>query len=50
MASTLKDTTINPKYMPWLAYRNMTDTELQAIWLYLRSRSAVREATGNHER
>ncbi len=41
---------INPKYMPWLAYRNMTDTELQAIWLYLRSRSGGREATGNHER
>lgn len=28
---------INPKYMPWLAYRNMTDAELQTIWLYLRS-------------
>jgi mono/diheme cytochrome c family protein len=28
---------INPKYMPWLAYRNMTDDEFQAIWLYLRS-------------
>jgi mono/diheme cytochrome c family protein len=28
---------INPKYMPWLAYRNMTDAELQAIWLYLQS-------------
>lgn len=26
-----------PKYMPWLAYRNMTDAELQSIWLYLRS-------------
>jgi hypothetical protein len=28
---------INPKYMPWLAYRNMTDSELDAVWLYLRS-------------
>jgi mono/diheme cytochrome c family protein len=28
---------INPKYMPWLAYRNMTDSELEAVWLYLRS-------------
>jgi len=28
---------INPKYMPWLAYRNMTDAELAAIWTYLRS-------------
>ena len=30
---------INPKYMPWLGYRNMTDTELQAVWFYLRSLS-----------
>jgi mono/diheme cytochrome c family protein len=28
---------INPKFMPWLGYRNMTDAELEAIWLYLRS-------------
>jgi mono/diheme cytochrome c family protein len=28
---------INPKYMPWLGYRNMSDGELQAIWRYLRS-------------
>lgn len=27
-------TTINP-YMPWSTFRNMTDEELQAIWLYL---------------
>jgi mono/diheme cytochrome c family protein len=33
---------INPKYMPWLAYRHMTDEEMDAIWLYLRSLS-VRE-------
>jgi mono/diheme cytochrome c family protein len=32
-----KGHSINPKYMPWLAYRNMTDAELEAIWLYLRS-------------
>ena len=28
---------IDPKYMPWLGYRNMSDSELQAIWQYLRS-------------
>jgi hypothetical protein len=28
---------IDPKYMPWLAYRNMTDAELEDMWLYLRS-------------
>jgi cytochrome c553 len=28
---------IDPKFMPWLGYRNMTDAELNAIWLYLRS-------------
>jgi mono/diheme cytochrome c family protein len=28
---------INPKFMPWLAYRNMTDAELQSIWDYLRT-------------
>jgi len=28
---------IMPKYMPWLGYRNMTDDELQSIWLYLRT-------------
>src|SRR5271156_3788226 len=28
---------IEPKYMPWLGYRNMTDDELRSIWLYLRS-------------
>ncbi len=36
---------INPKYMPWLAYRNMTDPELEAIWLYLRSFSASSSAS-----
>jgi mono/diheme cytochrome c family protein len=28
---------IEPKYMPWLGYRNMTDDELRSIWEYLRS-------------
>lgn len=28
---------IDPKFMPWLAYRNMTDGELKAIWTYLRT-------------
>lgn len=28
---------IEPKYMPWLGYRNMTDDELRSIWLYLRT-------------
>lgn len=34
---------INPKYMPWLGYRNMSNTELQAIWLYLQSLSDRQE-------
>jgi mono/diheme cytochrome c family protein len=29
--------TIEPKYMPWLGYRNMTDGELRSIWEYLGS-------------
>lgn len=41
--------TINPNYMPWLAYRNMTDPELQAIWLYLRSLPAKAHATSKHD-
>jgi hypothetical protein len=28
---------IDPKFMPWLGYRNMTDAELESIWLYLRA-------------
>ena len=28
---------MDPKYMPWLGYRNMTDDELRSIWLYLES-------------
>lgn len=37
---------INPKYMPWLGYRNMTDTELQAVWFYLRSLSGGQSDEG----
>jgi cytochrome c553 len=40
---------IDPKYMPWLGYRNMTDAELEAIWLYLRSLSTRAETTRKHE-
>jgi len=40
---------IDPKYMPWLAYRNMTGSELEAIWLYLRSFSARADATRKYE-
>jgi cytochrome c553 len=29
---------IDPEFMPWQGYRNMTDDELQAIWEHLRSR------------
>jgi cytochrome c553 len=32
---------IEPKYMPWLGYRNMTDDELRSIWLYLRALRSV---------
>jgi mono/diheme cytochrome c family protein len=28
---------LDPKLMPWKIYRNLTDAELQAIWLYLQS-------------
>ncbi|MFL6415208.1 MAG: cytochrome c [Bryobacteraceae bacterium] len=40
---------INPKYMPWLAYRNMTDPELDAIWKYLRSFSPQSDARKTYE-
>lgn len=30
-------TAINPKAMPWPSFKLMTDEELQALWLYLRS-------------
>jgi hypothetical protein len=28
-------------YMPWKAYANMSDTELEAIWAYLRALELV---------
>jgi mono/diheme cytochrome c family protein len=40
---------INPKYMPWLGYRNMTDSELEEIWLYLRSLSGRSKMATNYE-
>ena len=41
---------INPKYMPWLAYRNMTDSELDAVWLYLRSFPTQSDARNKYGR
>jgi mono/diheme cytochrome c family protein len=41
---------INPKYMPWLACRNMTDPELEAIWRYLQSFSDQADATDKYKR
>ena len=39
---------IQPKYMPWLGYRNMTDDELRSIWQYLQSLpSATRADTSS---
>lgn len=35
---------IEPKYMPWLGYRNMTDNELRSVWRYLRSMSSATAA------
>ncbi len=32
---------LNPDFMPWEEFRNMTDDELKAVWLYLRSVPAV---------
>jgi cytochrome c553 len=28
---------LNPEFMPWTAFQQMTDDELRALWLYLRS-------------
>jgi len=28
---------LNPEHMPWKEFRNMTDDELKAIWMYLQS-------------
>jgi mono/diheme cytochrome c family protein len=30
---------LNPEFMPWPTYARMSDDELQAIWLYVQSRS-----------
>lgn len=38
---------VNPKFMPWLAYRNMTDAELQQIWAYLLSLPASDKRRGD---
>jgi mono/diheme cytochrome c family protein len=36
---------LNPQYMPWTTFGQMTDDELKAIWLYLQSLPA--KETGN---
>jgi cytochrome c553 len=36
---------IDPRFMPWQAYRHMTDAELQAIWTYLQG---LPPAAGSH--
>jgi hypothetical protein len=28
---------LNPEFMPWDKYANMTDEELKSLWLYLQS-------------
>jgi mono/diheme cytochrome c family protein len=28
---------VDPIYMPWVGYNNMTDDDIEAIWEYLRS-------------
>ena len=35
--------------MPWMAYRNFTDADLKAIYLYLRSRPAVRNSVPDYQ-
>jgi mono/diheme cytochrome c family protein len=41
---------IQPKYMPWLGYRNMTDDELRSIWQYLRSLPSTTRADTSSRR
>ncbi len=36
---------LNPEYMPWTAFSNANDTELQAIWAYLQSLPATPSPT-----
>jgi hypothetical protein len=40
-----KDGSPISEMMPWKTYGQMSDTELKAVWAYLRT---VREAKGNH--
>lgn len=39
--------TLAPEYMPWPHYAGMTDTELRAIWRYLKSLGATRSSEGS---
>jgi mono/diheme cytochrome c family protein len=41
---------IQPKYMPWLGYRNMTEDELGSIWRYLRSLPSATAARADTSR
>lgn len=36
-----KDGTLISEFMPWKAYGQMSDSELRAIWAYLRTVPAV---------
>lgn len=31
---------LDPEFMPWDVYANMTDEELKALWMYLQSLEA----------
>lgn len=42
---TPEEKQLNPQYMPWPTYSQMTDDELKAVWLYLQSLPA--KETGN---
>jgi hypothetical protein len=41
-----KDGTAISTMMPWKAYEQMTDTEIKAVWAYLRTVPALEK--GNH--
>ena len=36
---------LNPDFMPWKMYANMTDEELKSLWLYLQSLPAAVSST-----
>jgi mono/diheme cytochrome c family protein len=36
---------LNPDYMPWPVFTNMTDDDLRALWLYLQSIDGMQSAT-----